>query len=246
MVVVVNEVVARRYFPGSDPIGRRVQLGRRGEAWAEIVGVVGATRNQGLDVEPAPELFLSSLQVPGWDNQMFLLVRTEGDPRIMANAIRSTVHSIDPDQPIYRMQTIEETYDQGQLSRRISVIGFTLFAAFALVLAAVGLYGVVSYSTAQRIREIGVRVALGGARTAVAGLFVRQAMVPVGIGVVIGLGAAWGVGRAMASLLFEVGAGDGLTLLGAAGLLVAVGLLASYLPAARASRIDPVTTLRQD
>jgi ABC-type antimicrobial peptide transport system permease subunit len=244
--VVVNDVVAARYFPGRDPIGQRVKVGDAGEPWAVIVGVVGATRNRGLDQEPAPEMFISSFQVPGWNNQMFLMVRTEADPRAVLGSIRAAVKAIDPDQPIYAVRTIEETYQQTQMARRLSVVVFTLFGGVALLIAVVGLYGVVSYATAQRTREIGVRVALGAARSAVTGLFVRQAMVPVLVGAGIGLIAAWAIGLMMASLLFQVKPGDVVTLAGAAFVLIGAGVVASFVPAFGASRVDPVTTLRQD
>jgi len=244
LAAVVNQALVDRYYGGQSPIGRRILLG--GDEAIEIVGVVASTRNVGLDQEPGPEFYGSTLQLPGLNNQMFLVVRTAGDPYQVLPAIRDAVKSIDADQPVYAIRTIEEAFGESQFRRRVSTFMLSLFGGFALVLAAVGVYGVVSYATSQRTREVGVRMALGASRRAVTRLFVRQAMLPVLGGAVLGTGVAFLIGRAMASLLFEVQPGDPLTLLGAALMLSAVGLLAAYVPARRASRLDPVRALRSD
>jgi len=245
-VVVVNDAFANRYFPGQSPVGKRLRLGADDEPWIEIVGVVGSTRNRGLDRPAEPEIFFSTLQAGGADNQLFLVVRTQGEPRTVLASVRQIVKGIDPDQPVYAIGTVDEAFAQGQLNRRLSTIVLGLFAVFALILAAVGIYGVVSYATSQRTREVGVRMALGATRQAVSRLFVRQALVPVVIGSTIGLVAAFGIGRAMSGLLFGVGSGDPVTLFGATTLLVGVGVSAAYLPARRAGRLDPVRALRTD
>jgi putative ABC transport system permease protein len=243
-VGVINEALAARYFAGQDPLGRRVQLGDEDDPWVEIVGVIASTKNRGLDADAEPELFASTLQLAGFNNQMFLVVRTDGDPYAVLPAIRRAVESLDPEQPVYAVRTIEQAFELSQFRRRFSTTLLGLFGGFALVLAAVGIYGVVSYATSQRTREVGVRMALGAKRADVTRLFVRQAMIPVGIGAVLGAVAAFGVGRVMTSLLFEVEAGDPITI-GAAGLvLAAVGVLAAWVPARRASRLDPVRALR--
>lgn len=248
---VIDEIGARRYFPDRDPVGARVQIGRPAEGeepppWFEIVGVVGATRNRGLDSEPQPEIFASSAQLPGAWNQLFLLVRTAGEPRALLPGIRETVRSLDPDQPVYAIQTVDEAYASGATPRRVATSLMSLFGVFALVLAAVGIYGVVAYTVGHRTREIGVRLALGAGRGEVRRLMVRQALAPVAIGVALGLVGALALGRALSGLLFEIGGGDPLALTGAAGLLLAMALLASYIPARRGSNLDPVSALRDE
>lgn len=245
-VVVVNEAFVDRWAPGVDVIGRRIRIGGPEGAWREIVGVVASTRNRGLDREAEPELFVSTLQMGGLDNQLFLIVRTQGDPRAVLSSVRQVVKGIDAEQPVYAIRTVEEVFAQGQMNRRFSTVLLGMFAGFALVLAAVGIYGVVSYASSQRTREVGVRMALGASRGSVARLFVRQALVPVAIGTLVGIAAAIGLGRAMQSLLFGVTSSDPITLVGAASLLALVGLAAAYLPARRASRLDPVRALRSE
>ena len=210
------------------------------------MGIVGATRNRGLDRAAEPELFISTLQADGLDNQLFLLVRTEGDPRGAIAAVRAIVRSIDADQPVYMVRTVDEALANSQVNRRLSTVLLGLFGLFALVLAAVGIYGVVSYAASQRTREVGVRMALGASAGSVTGLFLRQALLPVVIGASVGLLAAFGIGRAMASLLFGVRSGDPATLLASGALLALVGLMAAYLPARRASRLDPMRALRAE
>lgn len=244
LVAVINEAAAQRYFPGQQALGRRIRL-LNGD-WIEIVGVVGSTRNVGLERDPEPELFASTLQQSGLSNQMFLVVRTEGSPRSVLPAIREAVHSLDPEQPVYLVRTLEEAISGTQTPRRVSMAALTAFGVFALLLAAVGIYAVVAYAASQRTREIGVRMALGAESAQVRRLVVRQALVPVGIGVVIGMVAAAGFGRVMSSLLFGVSGNDPVAL-GSAGLLLsAAAALASYLPALRASGLDPVTALRPE
>ncbi len=245
-VAVVNQPFVTRYFAGEDPIGRRIQVGGPNGRFVEIVGISGATRNRGLDQPPEPEMFLSTVQADGVNNQLYLIVRAAAEPRALVGAVRQVVKGIDAEQPVYAIRTVEDAFARTQFSRRISTVLLGLFAAFALVLAAVGIYGVVSYASSQRTREVGVRMALGASRGSVARLFVRQALAPVAIGSVAGLAAAVGIGTAMRSLLFSVDAGDPATLVAAASLLTAVGLAAAFLPAWRASRLDPVRALRSE
>ena len=224
-VGVANEAAVRRYFPDG-AIGRRVRTGEDAP-WIEIVGVVGSARNNGLDAEPAPELFVSSLQASGWFNQLFLLVRTDVAPRSVLAAVREAVAAIDPEQPVYAIQTIEEAFATLQAPRRVSTTMLTLFGLFALVLAAVGIYGVVAYAASQRTREIGVRIALGAERASVLRLVVRQALVPVAVGGVIGLAGAVVAGRFMASLLYGISGSDPASLASAIGVIAAIALIAA-------------------
>ncbi len=247
MVAIVNEAAAELLFEGQDPIGKRVRGGVDEDSpWFQVVGVAGNTVNVGPDQPPMAQVFLNHRQVPEWSNQMFLLVRTSVDPYSVVPAIRSTVRGIDADQPVYRIQTAEETLARSTASRRIAATVLSIFAAFALTLAAVGIFAVVSFSVGERTREIGLRMALGAEASQVRRLMIRQALMPVVIGGVVGLGVALLLGRLMGQLLFEVTGTDPVTLLTVTALLATVALVASYLPAMRASRLDPIEALRYD
>ena len=245
-VAVLNEEAAGRYFPGQDPLGRRLKLGGADAEgpWWEIVGIVGSTRNLGLDQDPFPEIFSVHEQVGGVQNQLFLLIRAEVTPHSLVPAVRGAVLEMDADQPVYGIRTIGEAYRRGIAPLRATTLFLTGFAAFALVLAAVGIYAVVSFTVSERTSEIGLRVALGADAHRVRGLVVRQALLPVGIGAGAGLLAAVALGRGLQQILFEVGGNDPLTLASVAAGLIAVALVASYVPAWRASRLDPVEALR--
>ena len=251
-VAVVNQAAARRYFGGENPVGKRFRIGGASEEgppeegdWIEVVGMVGDTQNRGLDVRPQPEIYGSTHQVPG-GNQFFLVVRTENDPLGMVPAIRQVVEAMDSDQPIYAIRTIEEAYAATVADKRIASIALTLFAGFALLLAALGIYSVVAFGVAERTREIGLRVALGAEAAGVRRLVVRQALLPVGLGAVAGIGLAFGLQGFLQSLLFEISGTDPFTFGVVTTILMAVAGAASYLPARRASRLDPVVALRED
>ncbi len=247
-VAVINEVLARRFFPAEDAIGRRFKVGGpdSDDPWIEIVGLVGATQNRGLDSEPEPEIFVSSRQAAGWWNQLFLVIRTAVEPRSVLPLVREHVRAMDPQQPVYAIRTVEEAFAASALTRRVSTNMLTLFGLFALILAGVGIYGVVAFAVSQRTREIGVRMALGAEGRSVRRLMVRQALVPVGLGAVAGLAGAVALGRVMSSLLFEVSGSDPATLVAVTVVLASIALLASYIPARRASRLDPVKALRYE
>jgi ABC-type antimicrobial peptide transport system permease subunit len=248
MVAVVNEAVVQRYFGGENPLGRRLQVGGPSDdgPWFDIVGVVGTTRNRGLDQDPFPEIFAPHAQLGGSQNQLFLTIRTEMDAQSLLPAVRQTVAEMDPDQPIYAIQTIEEAFASATSSRRLVTLLLTLFGAFALVLAAVGIYSVVSFTVGERTQEIGLRVALGADGGRVRGLVVRQALLPVLIGAAVGTGLAIPLGIALQDMLFEVGTADPLTIATVALLLVGTAVAASWMPAWRASRMDPVDALRME
>lgn len=247
LVAVINEAAVELLFPNRDPIGSRVRAGSdETDPWFEVVGVVGNTVNQGVDQPSAPEVFANHRQVPGWSNQMFLLIRTEVEPMSILPAVRTAVRAIDADQPVYRIQTVSDALRRGTAPRRVAAGVLSIFAAFALTLAAVGIFAVVSFAVGERTREIGLRVALGAEGAQVRSLMVRQALAPVVLGAVIGLVSAVALGRVLSGLLFEVSGTDPLTLGAMVVLFGIVAFVASYIPALRASRLDPVVALRDE
>lgn len=247
LVAVINESAVDLLFPDGNAIGSRVRVGEDAdEPWFEVVGIVGNTLNNGLDQVAFPEVFANHRQVSGWSNQMFVLVRTSVEPYSLLPAVRSVVQSIDADQPLYRIQTVSEALAFSVAPRRVAAGALSIFAAFALILAAVGIFAVVSFAVGARTREIGLRVALGAGTGQVRAMMIRQALVPVAIGALVGLGGALALSRLMAGLLFEVRGTDPLTIALVAALFGFVALVASYLPARRASRLDPVEALRLD
>jgi putative ABC transport system permease protein len=245
-VAVINEAAAHRWFPGTDPVGERLKLGGpdADTPWWEIVGVVGSTRNRGLDRDPTPEIFAVHDQVGADQNQMFLLLRTAVDPASVLPAVRRVVHDLDPDQPVYAIQTIDQAFAQAATTRRATTLFLTIFGTFALVLAAVGIYAVVSFTVSERTREIGLRMALGAEAPRVRRLVVRQALAPVLVGAVAGVALSVPLGAVLGRLLYQVRGADPITHASVALLLVGVAALASFVPAWRASRVDPVEALR--
>ena len=241
-VAVINEAAADLLFPGVDPLGRRVTVV---DEPLEVVGIVADTRNLGVDADPFPEVFASLGQVT-LANQLFVLVRTAVEPASLLPAIRSEIREMDPDQPVYAIRTADVALAQATAPRRIAANVLMVFAGFALILAAVGIFSVVSFSVADRTREIGLRVALGAAGGEVRWLMVRQALVPVVVGALFGLVGAVAVGRAIEGFLFGVSGTDALTLSGVVAVMLAAAVLASWLPARRASGLDPVRALRGD
>ncbi len=248
LVAVINEVAARRYFPDENAVGRRLKIGGpdADAPWFEIIGVVGATQNRGLDRPPEPEIFGLAAQLGDGANQLFLLARTDVEPRSVLPAIRRTVQEMDADQPVYAIQTVDEAFALAAATRRATTLFLSIFAFFALALAAVGIYAVVSFTVNERTQEIGLRVALGADAGGVRRLVVRQALVPVLVGAAVGLGLAVPVGAALKGMLFEVAAVDPTTMGIVAVLLVGVAAAASWIPAWRASRLDPVEALRAE
>lgn len=246
-VAVLNESAARLLFPGEDPLGRRVQLdGPAPEApWFTVVGVVRDVRNVGLDTPPAPEVYASHEQAGRSSNQLFLVVRTAGEPYEALPRIRDTVRGLDPEQPVYSIATVRERFESGTGTQRALALFLGAFAAAALVLASVGIYAVVSHGVGERTREIGLRMALGARGRAIRGLVVTQALVPVAVGIVTGLVLGVLAARGLEGVLFEVSTTDPLTLAGVTLLLAGVAATAAWIPARRASRLDPVAALRE-
>jgi putative ABC transport system permease protein len=245
-VVVINEAMAARYFPDEEPIGRRVAFDQVNKApnWREIVGVVGDVKHLALDSDPKPEMYFPFTQFPSFF--MTLVVRTSGDPLNLVAAARSEVLAVKNDQPISNVHTMEELLSNSVAQRRFNMLLLSIFAGVALLLAAVGIYGVMSYSVAQRTHELGVRMALGAQTSHVLALVVKQGMTLALAGVGIGLAAAFALTRILASLLYGVSATDPLTFSVIALLLASVALLACYLPARRATKVDPMIALRYE
>ncbi len=244
-VIVVSNAFVKRYFPNEDPIGRRIVFDGKAQIPREIVGVVADVRRNGLDADVEPEMYVSHVQKP--ERRMNVVIRTEAqDASQFTPAARAAVKSFDPDQIIWRMETLEQLLGTSVAPRRFNMFLLGIFAGVALVLAAVGLYGVMSYSVSWRTHEIGIRMALGAKRGDVLRLVVRQGMTMTLIGLVIGLVGAVSLSRVMTGLLHGVSPTDPLTFTGVSIVLLTVALLACLLPARRATRVDPIVALRTE
>lgn len=244
LVGVVDEWTARHYWPGQDVVGRRFKFGAKGP-WREVVGVVGVVEQPVLTKVikgQAGQVYVPLGQQPV--PAMSVVLRTEGDPALLIPAMRNAVRGIDVDQPVFAVQTMDEARAAGRASQLLATWLMGGFALIALLLAAIGVYGLVAYNVGQRTREFGIRMSLGAKPRDVLGLVVRQSIVLTAAGMVTGLAAAFALTRLMGALLYGVRATDPLTFAGVTGLLACVALLASYIPARRAARVDPVTALR--
>jgi putative ABC transport system permease protein len=249
-VAIFNETMARRFFANEDPIGRRFFLPPDWKDPKTIVGVVGDTRHLGLDRDVDPEVFLPDEQNPGVSNMLVARVALSqnnqaGLSRLSA-AIRDQARALDPGEPVYQVVTMNERLSDSFAPRRFQMALFCAFAALALSIAAVGIYGVISYAVSRRTHEIGVRMALGATPRDALKMVIRQGMLLALIGVGLGLAGALALTRVMKSLLFDMSATDPATFVGVALLLVAVALTASYIPARRATKVDPLQALRQE
>jgi len=245
-VTIVNETFVKRYFPNDDPIDKRFTFGGVGPntRWFHIVGVVRDSKRQGLDQPVRIESWMPLAQMPS--GSMDVVLRTKGDPLALSKSVREAVWSLDRDLPIPSIQTMEQILSERVAQRRLNMILLGLFALVALILAAVGIYGVMNYAVTQRTNEIGIRMALGAQTGEVLRLIVRQGMTLVLEGVVIGLAAAFALTRLMATLLFNVSATDPITFVAIAALLIGVALVACWIPARRATTVDPMVALRYE
>jgi putative ABC transport system permease protein len=244
-VVIINETMARRFWPNEDPLGKRFQFGDRANPqapWLTIAGVVADTKRQGLDANVRIECFLPHAQSPA--RAMELVVRTGDNPLALARTVREAVWSLDKDLPLSEIQTVEQMFGERTAPRRFNLLLFGVFAAVALVLAAVGIYGVMSYTVAQRTHELGIRLALGAQSRDVLRLILGKGLALALLGVTLGLLAAYGLTRWLATLLYGVSATDTLTFALIAALLLGVALLACFIPARRATKVDPIVALR--
>jgi putative ABC transport system permease protein len=243
-VAIINDALARRFFPGENPIGRKLRTGFGGDAMREVVGIVGDVRHGGLAVQAPPQVYEPFLQHP--ERFLTLVVRADVEPSVTVAGVRSAVRSLDKDQPIDQVATLEELLADSVARPRFYTLLMGLFAALAFGLAAVGIYGVVAHSVARRTREIGLRMALGAQSGDVVGLVVRQGMIPALLGLAFGLVGAVASTRYLASLLYGVRPMDPLTLASSLVLLAGVALVACWLPARRAARVDPMVALRYE
>jgi len=245
-VAIINETAARKYWPGEDPIGKKIKRGRpeSKNPWLTIVGITGSASQLSLREESQPEIYVPYLQ--NTTRNFTLVVRTASDPRNLAGVIRKEVWAADKDLPVSSMKLMEELISNSTAQPRFYVILLTVFAALALILAAVGVYGVMAYSVTLRTRDIGIRMALGARPMDIFKHVVGQALILALIGLGIGLVLAIASTQAMSTLLFGVSAADPLTLAGTALILLAVALLASYLPARKATKVDPMVALRYE
>ncbi|MGH7581703.1 MAG: ABC transporter permease [Gemmatimonadales bacterium] len=242
MVAVINQTAARRYFPGEDPLGKQIRIMDANHAPRVIVGIVADVRGIALDSAATPEVSFPASQDPG--PLVSLAIQTRGDPHVALPAIRRALAAVDPNQAYYAERTMDELMAATLAARRFDLALLAGFAGLAVVLAAVGLYGVIAFSVAQRTREIGVRTALGADRGRIVSLVLREGMVLGGVGLAIGFPLALAVTRVMQRLLFEVRPTDPVTYFATAVGLAAVLLVASFIPARRATRVDPVEALR--
>jgi putative ABC transport system permease protein len=243
-VVIINETMAKRYFPDEDPIGKRIHITMNDEIFREIVGIVGDVKQNELNKETLAQTYEPFAQEPS--TGLALIVRTEGDPTSLTAAVRSEVLALDRDQPLGLVRTFEQIISTSISQDRFSMLLLCVFATVALILAAVGLYGVMSYSVTQRTHEIGVRMALGASTGDVMRMVIGQAARLAAAGVAIGLAAAFALTRILSSLLFEVSPTDPLTFAIIPVLLVGAALGASFIPARRATRVDPMVALRYE
>jgi putative ABC transport system permease protein len=247
-VIIIDDTLARRYWPNEDPIGKRVAFNNDSDGrsvWREVVGVVGAIKHKALDADSRGTLYFLHSQLP-WRSRMNLVARSASDPMSLVSAVRAAIQSVDKDQPIYRVKTMDEWVTESMAQKRFSMLLLGLFAMVALLLAAVGLYGVMSYAVTRRTHEIGVRMALGAQALDVLRLVVRQGMTLALIGAGAGLGGALALTRLLKTLLFGVSATDPLTFTAVPALLAGVALLACWIPARRATKVDPMIVLRSE
>jgi putative ABC transport system permease protein len=243
-VIIINEAMASRVWPNEEALGRRIRFGPQSEPWSEVVGVVANVKHDGLHLADSPHCYSPHLQQP-WPF-LAIAVRSQTDQAALLASVRQAVRKIDPNLPLVQPLAMKDRMEGVLATRRLTLALFSLFAVVALALAAIGLYGVMSYGVAQRTRELGLRIALGATSRDALKLIIGQGMKLVALGLALGMGGALAAGRLMANLLFGVSATDPLTFAVIAFLLAFVALLACYIPARRATKVDPMVALRNE
>jgi putative ABC transport system permease protein len=250
MIVIINETMAKQYFGSKDPIGFRIQTGDPdpNSPWETIVGVVGDVKYSGLDSGSGPTLYVPYNENGWamWAREMYLVVRSSGSAPGIVPAIRTQLAGMDSTIPLAQIRTMDELLDESLVQQRFRTWLVTGFAALALLLSAIGIYGLISYSVSQRTREIGVRIALGAQRSNVLGLVLRDVLQVLAFGLLLGLVGALSATRIMRSLLYSTSATDPLSFAATSFTLIAVALLACYIPAHRATKVDPMVALRYE
>jgi putative ABC transport system permease protein len=244
LAAIINETFARRYFADEDPLGKRMSFRGANGPWTEIVGVVRDSKYRTLGENPRPSAFVPLAQ--NHETGMTLHVRTSSNPLALAGSVRREVQALDPNLAVTDLQTLSDVVTASLFAARMGAVLLAIFGFLALVLAAIGLYGVMSYAVSRRTREIGIRMALGAGKGMVLRLVLREGLVLVGTGVAAGLIVAAAANRLLTSLLYGVSPLDATTFAAIPLVLVLVALLASYLPARRAARVDPIIALRYE
>jgi putative ABC transport system permease protein len=242
-VALINDALARKEFPGADPIGQRVLLSTKNAQPYEIVGVVGSAKQFGLDQDALPEIFTPYQQ--STVQFMYVVVKAQGDPNRLAAPVRAAVRDLDPDQPVGH-RTLAQQFDNAVSGQKFYALLMGVFAGLALVLAGVGIYGVLSYLVGQRTREIGIRMALGASRGNVLGHILGRGMRLTATGLLIGLAVSLGLSRLIGKFLYHVGASDPTTFVAAIVVLAGIALIACGIPALRATKVDPIVALRYE
>jgi predicted permease len=246
-VIVINETFAKRFWTHESALGHRVSLSSRPPVWRTIIGVVKDVRERGYELEMKPGVYLPFPQIMDtWAQPENIMVRTRNDPAALAASVRRVIASVDPEQPVAAVRTMDEVLDRDVEDRTQQMTLLSAFASLALLLASIGLYGVLSYAVTQRSREIGLRMALGATARTVVALVVGRGLALTGAGLAIGLALASAATRAMKTMLYGVDAFDPGTFAGVAALLCAIAALACWIPARRASRVDPIVVLREE
>jgi predicted permease len=244
LVALVSQAMAQRFWPGRSPVGTRLRQGDEpaGE-WRTVVGVVADIRNDDADAPPIPYLYVPLAQRPV--RTMTLVIRTAGEPTALVAPLRRAIAELDPDQALYDVRTMEAVLEADLAGSRVLIEVFGVFALIALGLAGLGVWAVAAQSVGQRTREIGVRVALGATGRQIVHLMTRQTLLPIGVGLALGLLAGLGVARVMRSILFQVSPNDPITIASTIAALAAVGVVATLGPSRRAARLDPLAALRE-
>jgi putative ABC transport system permease protein len=247
LVIVLNETFARRYWPRESALGHRISMNGANGPWRTVVGVVKDVRERGYDLAMKVGVYLPYAQnLDTWAQPEQIVIRTQGDPNAIASAVRRVIAEVDPEQPVAALRTFDEILDRNVADRTQQMTLLGAFAALALMLASIGLYGVLSYAVTQRSREIGLRMALGASARGVVGMVVGRGLALTGAGLLIGLGSAAAATRAMKTMLYGVDAFDPATFAGVSAVLIGVSALACWVPAWRASRVDPIVVLRDE